>query len=307
VGHHGRSDRTDFSRWPEAHHRGKVRDLYDVDAGHLLLVATDRISAFDHVLPDPIPGKGVVLTQLSVFWFELLSGKVEHHLVEADVRKMPPAVAAHDDVLRGRALLVRKAAVHPFECIARGFLLGSGWKDYQRTGSVCGIKLPAGLRKNHAFKPPLFTPSTKAETGHDENVSFETMAEALGLEVARELRDKTLLVFERCAGHARDRGVVICDTKLEWGLSRGRTILIDEVLTPDSSRFWKKEEAEAVLPGGDPPSFDKQVVRDWLETQPWDKKSPPPRLPREVAGLARARYVEIYERITGRKVPYLDA
>jgi phosphoribosylaminoimidazole-succinocarboxamide synthase len=287
-------------------HRGKVRDLYDVDAGHLLLVATDRISAFDHVLPDPIPGKGIILTQLSVFWFELLAGQVEHHLVEADVRRMPATIAAHEDVLRGRALLVRKATVHPFECIARGFLLGSGWKDYQRTGSVCGIGLPAGLRKNHEFKPPLFTPSTKAERGHDENVSFETMAAALGADLAGELRDRTLAVFGRCAGHARSRGVIICDTKLEWGRSGGRTILIDEVLTPDSSRFWKKEEAEAVLPDGDPPSFDKQVVRDWLETQPWDKRSPPPRLPAEVAALARARYVEIYERITGRPVPGLD-
>jgi phosphoribosylaminoimidazole-succinocarboxamide synthase len=288
-------------------HRGKVRDLYEVDANHLLLVATDRISAFDHILPDPIPGKGIVLTQLSIFWFELLSGHVEHHVVETDVRRMPPAVAAHEAVLRGRSLLVRRSKVWPFECIARGFLLGSGWKDYQRTGAVCGISLPAGLKKNHEFKPPLFTPSTKAEKGHDENVSFETMAEALGQDVAATLRDKTLAVFERCAGHARGRGVIICDTKLEWGHAGGKTILIDEVLTPDSSRFWKKEEAEAVLPNGDPPSFDKQVVRDWLETQPWDKTSPPPRLPAEVAALARSRYVEIYERITGRKVPLLDS
>jgi phosphoribosylaminoimidazole-succinocarboxamide synthase len=288
-------------------HRGKVRDLYEVDAERLLLVATDRISAFDHVLPDPIPGKGIVLTQLSVFWFELLGGHVEHHVLEADVRRMPAAVAAHEPVLRGRALLVRRSKVFPFECIARGFLLGSGWKDYQRTGSVCGIALPAGLKKNHEFRPPLFTPSTKAETGHDENVSFETMAEALGSDVAATLRDKTLQVFDRCGSHARQRGVVICDTKFEWGSAGGRTLLIDEVLTPDSSRFWKKEEADAVLPGGDPPSYDKQVVRDWLETQPWDKKSPPPRLPQAVAALARARYVEIYERITGRPVPMLDA
>jgi phosphoribosylaminoimidazole-succinocarboxamide synthase len=278
-----------------------------VDAERLLLVATDRISAFDHVLPDPIPGKGIILTQLSVFWFELLGGHVEHHVLEADVRRMPAAVAAHESVLRGRALLVRRSKVYPFECIARGFLLGSGWKDYQRTSAVCGIALPAGLKKNHEFRPPLFTPSTKAETGHDENVSFETMAEALGSDVAATLRDKTLQVFERCGAHARQRGVIICDTKFEWGSAGGRTLLIDEVLTPDSSRFWKKEEADAVLPGGDPPSYDKQVVRDWLETQPWDKKSPPPRLPPHVAALARARYVEIYERITGRPVPMLDA
>jgi phosphoribosylaminoimidazole-succinocarboxamide synthase len=288
-------------------HRGKVRDLYEVDGSHLLLVATDRISAFDHVLPDPIPGKGVILTQLSIFWFELLRGHVEHHVVESDVRKMPAAVGKHAGVLQGRALLVKRAKVWPFECIARGFLLGSGWKDYQRTGAVCGIRLPSGLKKNHEFRPALFTPSTKAETGHDENVSFETMAESVGPKVAAELRDCTLTVFDRCASHAKGRGVVICDTKLEWGETGGRTILIDEVLTPDSSRFWKKEEADLVLPDGDPPSFDKQVVRDWLETQPWDKKSPPPRLPAEVAALARARYVEIYERITGRPVPWLDA
>jgi phosphoribosylaminoimidazole-succinocarboxamide synthase len=287
-------------------HRGKVRDLYAVDAGHLLLVATDRISAFDHVLPDPIPGKGIVLTQLSVFWFELLSGLVEHHVVETDVRRMPRRIAEHEDVLRGRALLVRKASVYPFECIARGFLLGSGWKDYQRTGAVCGIALPRGLRKNHEFRPPLFTPSTKAQTGHDENVSFEAMARALGGEIAGRLRDATLAVFARCASHARERGVIICDTKLEWGDAGGRVMLVDEVLTPDSSRFWKKEEADSVLPDGDPPSYDKQVVRDWLETQPWDKQSPPPRLPREVAVLARSRYVEIYERITGKPVPGLE-
>jgi phosphoribosylaminoimidazole-succinocarboxamide synthase len=286
-------------------HRGKVRDLYEVDAGHLLLVATDRISAFDHVLPDPIPGKGVILTQLSIFWFELLSGQVEHHVVETDVRRMPRAIAAHARVLEGRSLLVRKASVYPFECIARGFLLGSGWKDYQRTGAVCGIPLPAGLRKNHEFRPPLFTPSTKATSGHDENVAFETMARALGQPLAAKLRDLTLSVFTRCTGHAREHGVIICDTKLEWGEKDGRPILVDEVLTPDSSRFWKQEEAEAVLPNGDPPSFDKQVVRDWLETQPWDKQSAPPRLPPEVAALARSRYVEIYERITGRPVPGL--
>ena len=175
------------------------------------------------MLPDPIPGKGIVLTQLSIFWFELLSGHVEHHVVETDVRRMPAPVAAHAAVLRGRALLVRRSKVLPFECIARGFLLGSGWKDYQRTGAVCGIRLPPGLKKNHEFRPPLFTPSTKAENGHDENVSFETMAEALGQDVAALLRDKTLAVFERCAGHARERGVVICDTKFEWGSAGGKT------------------------------------------------------------------------------------
>ncbi len=287
-------------------HRGKVRDLYKVDADHLLLIATDRISAFDHVLPDPIPGKGIVLTQLSLFWFGLVGGKVEHHVVESDVMKMPAAVRAHADVLRGRTLLVKKAAVYPFECIARGYLLGSGWKDYQKTGMVCGIKLAPGLKKNHRFDPALFTPSTKEQTGHDQNISFEVMAESLGQSTAAALRDRTLNVFSTCGEHARSRGVIICDTKFEWGQRDGRIVLVDEVLTPDSSRFWKKEEADKVLPtGGDPPSFDKQVVRDWLETQPWDKQSPPPRLPAEVASLARSRYIEIYERITGRPVPDL--
>lgn len=290
--------------------RGKVRDVYEVDDAHLLLVATDRLSAFDVVLPDPIPGKGVILTQLSLFWFDLLRGTTEHHLVEGDVDRMPATVRAHRDVLRGRSLLVRRAAVHPVECIARGYLLGSGWKDYQRTGAVCGIPLPAGLKKNHRFEPALFTPSTKAAAGHhDENISFEALAETVGRKTAEELRDRTLAVFGRASAHARSRGVIICDTKFEWGRAAdGRTILIDEVLTPDSSRFWRAEEAEAVLPaGGDPPSFDKQVVRDHLETLAWDKKAPGPRLPPDVIATARARYLEIYERIAGRPVPHLDA
>ena len=287
-------------------HRGKVRDVYEVDDDHLLLVATDRISAFDHILPDPVPGKGIVLTQLSLFWFSYLGTSVEHQIVETDPRRMPDAVKRHADLLRGRSVLVKKANVHPFECIVRGFLLGSGWKDYRATGRLCGIELPAGLRKNAEFKPPLFTPSTKAKAGHDENVSFERMEHELGSALAAELRDKSLLVYTRCADHARSRGIVICDTKLEWGDRRGKTLLVDEVLTPDSSRFWKASDAAAHLPDGDPPSYDKQVVRNWLETQPWDKQSPPPRIPADVQALAQARYVEIYETIVGRSVPELD-
>lgn len=285
--------------------RGKVRDVYRVDSDHLLLVATDRISAFDVVLPDPVPGKGIILTQLSLFWFDLLGPLCANHLVEADVDEMPAEVRAHRDTLRGRSILVRRARVYPVECIARGYLLGSGWKDYQRTGSVCGIPLPAGLRKNHRFEPALFTPSTKAATGHDENITMEQLAGFVGVELAQRLEDLTLLVFHRAAGHAMSRGIVICDTKLEWGDIDGRTTLVDEVLTPDSSRFWKKEDADLVLPGGDPPSYDKQVVRDYLETLPWDKKEPGPEIPAEVLDVARARYIEIYERICGRPVPHL--
>ncbi len=287
--------------------RGKVRDIYAVGDDHLLLVASDRISAFDVVLPDPVPGKGIVLTQLSIFWFELLAGVTGNHVVETDVSKMPGPIPDHADTLRGRSLLVRRARVYPTECIARGFLLGSGWKDYQRSGAVCGIELPEGLRKNHRFDPPLFTPSTKAEQGeHDENISFDALVDTVGAELADELRDKTLSVFHAARQHAEKGGVIICDTKFEWGEIDGRTSLVDEVLTPDSSRFWRKEDADAALPDGDPPSYDKQVVRNWLETQTWDKKAPGPNLPPEILATARARYVEIYERIAGGAVPHLD-
>lgn len=286
--------------------RGKVRDIYAVDDEHLLLVATDRISAFDVVLPEPIPGKGIILNQLALFWFDLLKPVTANHLVATDVADMPAAVRAHKDVLQGRAVMVRRASVFPAECIARGFLLGSGWKDYQHSGAVCGIPLPAGLKKNHRFTPALFTPSTKASAGHDENISFEALAALVGAATARELRDLTLAVFEKARAHALSRGIIICDTKLEWGTIDGRTVLVDEVLTPDSSRFWKQEEAERLLPAGDPPSYDKQVVRDWLETCGWDKTPPGPKLPPEVAALARQRYIEIYERIAGRPVPCLQ-
>ncbi len=286
-------------------HRGKVRDVYEVDADHLLLVATDRISAFDHILPDPVPGKGIVLTQLSLFWFAYLGSSIQHQVVETDPNSMPASVRRHADVLRGRSVLVKRTQVYPFECIVRGFLLGSGWKDYSATGKVCGINLDAGLKKNAALRPPLFTPSTKAKEGHDENVSFARMESELGSARAAELRDQSLFVYSRCADHAKSRGIIICDTKLEWGNLNGRTLLVDEVLTPDSSRFWKADDAARYLPDGDPPSYDKQVVRNWLETQPWDKQSPPPRIPTDVQALAQARYVEIYETIVGRPVPEL--
>ena len=287
-------------------HRGKVRDLYAIDAEHLLLVATDRLSAFDVVLPDPIPGKGIILTQLSLFWFQLLAGVTRHHVVASEIEDMPKAVRAHAEILRGRSLVVRRAEVFPAECIARGYLLGSGWKDYQRTGRVCGIPLPAGLRKNHRFAPPLFTPSTKAKVGHDENISMDALRAMVGESAANSLASLTLEVFTRAAEHAESRGVIICDTKLEWGRQGEQIILVDEVLTPDSSRFWRAEEARAALPEGDPPSYDKQVVRDWLEQQPWNKTAPGPRLPPEIVQVARNRYREIYERIAGRPVAHLS-
>lgn len=287
--------------------RGKVRDIYEVDREHLLLVATDRISAFDVVLPGPVPDKGIVLTQLSLFWFDLLQEVTPGHVVEADPEHMPPQVREHAPILRGRSLLVRRAAVHPVECIIRGYLLGSAWKDYRTSGRVCGIPLPGGLEKNHRFDPPLFTPSTKAESGHDENITLEDMAALLGDETARDLERRSLEVFTRAAEHARERGIVLCDTKLEWGRAGGRTLLVDEVLTPDSSRFWLKEEADRMLPaGGDPAPYDKQLVREYLETLDWDKSPPGPELPEDVLRLTRERYLEIYQRITGRPVPYLD-
>lgn len=285
--------------------RGKVRDVYEVDSEHILLVATDRISAFDVVFDDPVPGKGIILTQLSLFWFDLLRDVTTNHLMESDVDRMPREVRKHADVLRGRTMLVRRARVHPAECIARGYLLGSGWKDYQKSGKVCGIPLPAGLRKNHRFKPALFTPSTKATVGHDENISFESLVEMVGPETATKLKEKTLAVFDRASSHAEGRGVIICDTKFEWGDIQGALTLVDEVLTPDSSRFWRKEEALAVLPDGDPPSYDKQVVRNYLETLTWNKQPPAPRLPKEIIAMARQRYIEIYQRIAGQSVPHL--
>ena len=287
--------------------RGKVRDIYEVDADHILLVATDRISAFDVVLPDPIPGKGIVLTQIAVFWFEHFQNAIRHHLVAVDPKEMPAAVRKHADLLRGRSMLVRKTKVHPVECIVRGFLLGSGWKDYQRSGSLCGISLPAGLEKNHRFDPPLFTPSTKAEEGHDENISFETMVQTIGSEAAETLRSGSLDVFDRGRSFAEERGIIICDTKFEWGAVGSETLLIDEVLTPDSSRFWRREDAERALAAGrDPESYDKQLVRDWLETQDWDKTAPGPRIDPEVIATSRQRYLEIYERLAGHPVPEIE-
>jgi len=282
---------------PTPDSQGKVRDLYDL-GDRLLLVASDRISAFDVVLPDPIPLKGEVLTKLSLFWFELLGDVVPNHLISADVDDLPAEFASDADHLRGRFMLVRKAQVFPVECIVRGYLAGSGWAEYQRAGTVCGVPLPAGLVESDRLPEPIFTPSTKAEIGsHDENVSFERMVEIAGAEVAEELRAKSLAVYSAARDHAASRGVIIADTKFEFGLIDGRITLVDEVLTPDSSRFWPAAEYR---PGAGQPSFDKQFVRDWLTASGWDKNPPAPALPADVVAKTSDMYVQAYELITGR-------
>jgi phosphoribosylaminoimidazole-succinocarboxamide synthase len=277
--------------------RGKVRDVYDL-GDRLVLVATDRISAFDWVLPTPIPDKGRVLTSLTLFWLELLGAP--HHLLSTDLAAMGPEFAARADHLAGRTCLVRKAEVVPIECVARGYLAGSGWKEYQQSRSVCGVPLPAGLRQAERLPEPIFTPATKEEQGHDVNIPFAEMERRIGAELAEELRRRTLAVYEREAEHARARGLILADTKLEWGRAAGgEVILIDEVLTPDSSRFWS---AEGYRVGANPPSFDKQFVRDWLETTSWDKSSPPPPLPPEVVERTREKYLEAHRLLTGREL-----
>jgi len=277
--------------------QGKVRDLYDL-GDKLLLVASDRLSAFDFVLPDPIPFKGEVLTKLSLFWFELLGDVVENHLLSADVADLPAEFAPHADYLRGRFMLVKKANVYPVECIVRGYLAGSGLKEYQRAGTVCGIPLPEGLVESSRLESPLFTPSTKAEIGdHDENISFEQMVEVVGADIAAELRDKSIAVYSKAREHAASRGIIIADTKFEFGAIDGKVTLIDEVLTPDSSRFWPADDYEAGRSQG---SFDKQFVRDWLEGSGWDKQPPAPALPAEVIEATSAKYIQAYELITGR-------
>jgi phosphoribosylaminoimidazole-succinocarboxamide synthase len=275
--------------------RGKVRDVYDL-GDRLLLVSTDRISAFDWVLPTGIPDKGRVLTQLSAFWFGLLNEP--NHLLSTDVDAMDLPHTANKAELAGRTCLVRKTRVVPIECVVRGYLAGSGWKEYSQRGTVCGIGLPKGLIESDRLERPIFTPSTKAETGHDENISFERTAQAVGQDMADQLRCRSVDLFMRGADYARQRGIIIADTKFEWGTVNGELILIDELLTPDSSRFWPADQYQ---PGRSQPSFDKQFVRDWLETTSWDKNSPPPTLPDDVVVRTRQKYVEAFERLTGKQ------
>ncbi len=275
--------------------RGKVRDIYDL-GDRLLLVSTDRISAFDWVLPTAIPQKGCVLTQIAAFWFNLLDEP--NHLISTDVDRMDLPDQVDRGPLAGRSTLCRKTEVVPIECVVRGYLAGSGWKEYRHDGTVCGIELPAGLTESAQLPEPIFTPATKAEEGHDENISFERMVEIVGGELAEELRRRSLDIFRRGTEYARQRGLIIADTKFEFGRVDGELILIDEVLTPDSSRFWP---ADQYAPGGSQPSFDKQFVRDWLSATDWDKNSPPPALPDDIVAKTREKYVEAFERLTGEK------
>lgn len=277
--------------------RGKVRDVYDLGT-ELAIVATDRISAFDWVMPTPIPGKGRILTAMTLFWLDWLG--IPNHLITADVAEMPEPFRSLPDLFSGRTMLVRKADVVPVECVVRGYLAGSGWKEYRESGTVCGIPLPPGLREASPLPEPIFTPATKAEQGqHDENISFETLVGQVGQDAAAELRDRTLDVYRRAAVHAESRGIILADTKLEWGrLPTGELILIDEVLTPDSSRFWPKD---AYRPGTSPLSFDKQFVRDWLEASDWDKVSEPPELPPDVVRQTVEKYQEALERLARKE------
>ena len=275
--------------------RGKVRDVYDL-GDRLVIVTTDRISAFDWVLGEGIPDKGKILNQMTLFWMNLL--KVENHLLSTDPNEMGPAFSSLEPMLRGRAILVKKTEVVPIECVVRGWLAGSGWKEYQSSGTVCGIKLPSGLKQSSKLPEPIFTPATKAETGHDENISFSQMVERVGAETANTLRDRSIDVYYRAAAFAHEKGIILADTKFEWGkLKSGEIILIDEVLTPDSSRFWD-EKSHAL--GISPPSFDKQFIRDWLESTTWDKNSPPPAIPQSIIEQTRLRYLEAFKALTGK-------
>jgi phosphoribosylaminoimidazole-succinocarboxamide synthase len=276
--------------------RGKVRDIYDV-GDHLLIIATDRLSAFDVVLPTPIPNKGKVLTQMSSFWFDHFKDLVPHHVVATEVSEYPKQLHAFRDQLEGRSMLVKKAKVFPIECVARGFLTGSGLKDYNKTGKVCGIPLPAGLRDSDRLPNPIFTPSTKAETGHDENISEEQAAKVIGEQNIQKLKDLTLSVYGRAVEYALKRGIIICDTKFEFGTIDGKISIVDEMLTPDSSRFWP---ADHYSPGKPQPSFDKQFVRDYLERIKWNKQPPAPALPDDIVQATSAKYLEALRILTGR-------
>jgi phosphoribosylaminoimidazole-succinocarboxamide synthase len=280
-----------FNLW----RRGKVRDVYDLGE-RLLIVATDRLSAFDVVLPTGIPGKGIVLTQMSLFWFDLLKDLLPNHVITADVSEYGPELARHRDQLEGRSMIVVKTDVLPIECVVRGYLVGSGWKDYKATGAVCGITLAPGMRESDRLDPPIFTPATKAETGHDENIPFEAMERTIGRERAEEARRTSLEIYSRARAHAEARGIILADTKFEFGVKDGRLVWIDEALTPDSSRFWPRE---GYAPGRSQPSFDKQFVRDYLETVDWNKQPPGPELPPDVVARTVEKYQEAFERLRG--------
>jgi phosphoribosylaminoimidazole-succinocarboxamide synthase len=283
--------------------RGKVRDVYSIQdkilGDPLLFIATDRISAFDCILPQGIPGKGRVLTQMSLFWFDLLKDLVPNHLITANVDEYPAPLHGYRDQLEGRSMLVKRCKMEPVECVARGYVVGSGWKDYKKTGAICGIALPAGLKECAQLPEPIYTPATKAETGHDENISYEETVKIIGEERASLLRSLTLKIYSKAAAHAATRGIILADTKFEFGWHEGKLLLADEVLTPDSSRYWPRD---GYAPGGAQPSFDKQFVRDYLETLDWNKQPPAPSLPADVIAKTSEKYHEAYERITGKSL-----
>jgi phosphoribosylaminoimidazole-succinocarboxamide synthase len=276
--------------------RGKVRDNYDL-GDSLLIVSTDRISAFDHILPNGIPDKGKVLNQISIFWFEMTAGMVRNHLREHRVERFPEPLRRHAEVLRGRSVLVTRLEMLPIECVVRGYLAGSGSKEYRKTGAVCGIRLPPGLLESSRLPEPIFTPSTKAVTGHDENLPFSKVVDLVGRDTAERVRDLSLAIYKRACEHAESCGILIADTKFEFGRDRDGLVLADEVLTPDSSRFWPRD---TYRPGGPQPSLDKQYVRDYLESIGWDKNPPAPRLPDKIVEGTRARYLDIFKRLTGK-------
>jgi len=276
--------------------KGKVRNVYEID-DKLLIVATDRISAFDFILPSLIPGKGKVLTQLSMFWFDFTALVCPNHVITADADKFPPVLAPHRDMLAKRTMLVKKTEVVPVECVVRGYLSGSGWKEYKATGRVSGIKLPSGLRESGQLSEPIFTPSTKAEVGHDENVSLKEMRKIVGTALAKKIKKVSLELYQRASLHALSKGIIIADTKFEFGLDKDELVLVDEVFTPDSSRFWP---LATYAPGKGQPSLDKQFVRDYLESTKWDKKSDPPALPPDIIEMTSQKYLEIYKLLTGK-------
>jgi phosphoribosylaminoimidazole-succinocarboxamide synthase len=283
----------------QLHASGKVRDVYRLDADRLLFVATDRISAFDYILATGIPRKGRVLTQISLFWFDFLKDIVPNHLITADVSKYPAEIRQYTDQLRGRSMIVMNANMFPVECVVRGYISGSAWKEYKAGGKVCGIELPKGLRESDQLPEPIYTPATKATTGHDENISFDQMVALVGAQLSEELRYLTLAVYKKAADYARQRGIIIADTKFEFGRTPEGVTLADEVLTPDSSRFWP---ADRYQPGKAQDSYDKQYVRDYLEEIRWNKQPPAPALPTEVARKTSEKYLEAYQQLTGRKL-----
>jgi len=289
---------TEFSDL-QLHASGKVRDVYRLDSDRLLFVATDRISAFDYVLATGIPQKGRVLTQISLFWFDFLKDIVPNHLITADVSQYPAELKKYEDQLAGRSMIVMRAEMFPVECVVRGYISGSAWKEYKATGSVSGIKLPAGLRESDQLPEPIFTPATKATTGHDENISFDQMVQVLGGATSEQLRDLTLKIYQKASDYARGRGIILADTKFEFGRTAKGITLADEVLTPDSSRFWP---ADKYQPGNAQESYDKQFVRDYLEQIRWNKQPPAPALPQDVARKTSEKYLEAYQQLTGRKL-----